>query len=452
MPAPEVLPRAAADTSRPSLARVIGIGSLGLLIINCVVGSGIFGLPGLAAALLGPAALLAYFVCTVLVLLVGFCFAEAGSRVAGTGGLYAYCHASFGPVIGGVAGTLVWAANSVVPDAAVGNLMVDTLAAVVPALGGRAARLIVLATVYAVLAIVNVRGAQSGARLSGALAIIKLLPLIGLIVVGSFAIKAANLHWAGTPPFAKIGETAVLVFFAFMGAEGALNASGEFINPARTVPRAIAFAMTTIAIVYIGLQLVAQGVLGANLATSPAPLVDAASVVFGPWGARLMVAAILLSVTGFLAADILSSPRAFHALAERGQLPRVFNTVHPKFRTPAVAIITYATLCALVAATGTFRQLVIVGSSGTLMLYLICCLGLFRLRTRNVAMDGAPFRAPGGVFVPLAASAIIVWMLSTLKLGEIGAALALVVVSAVAYLVQRRVIRRATRQPPLPAE
>jgi basic amino acid/polyamine antiporter, APA family len=88
----------------PRLERVISTGALAATALNCIVGSGIFGLPGLAAAMLGPAAILAYAVCVVLIGLVGLCFAETGSRVNSAGGLYAYATAAFGPIVGGIAG------------------------------------------------------------------------------------------------------------------------------------------------------------------------------------------------------------------------------------------------------------------------------------------------------------------------------------------------------------
>ena len=421
--------------------RVIGVLGLGLLAVNFIVGSGIFGLPGLVAAQLGPAALLAYLVVIILIFLVGLCFAETGSRVAGTGGLYAYARVAFGPIAGGIAGTLSWAANCVVPNAAVSNLLVDTLAAEMPALGNPVPRTVILAVLYSLFVVVNVRSARHGTRLSAFLCIVKLLPLVALVAVGAFAIHGANLHWVGTPTATKIGESCVLVFFAFMGTEGALTASGEVINPARTVPRAIVLALTLVATLYIGLQLVTQGILGSALTTSKAPLVDAALVIFGPWGERLIVAAIVISVIGYLAADFLGSPRALLALAQHGQLPRGLSSLHPRFGTPAASIVTYTMLCAVVAWSGSFRQLVIVASSGTLMMYLICCLGLLRLRAKRIAMDGEPFHAPGGSFVPFAASAIIVWMLTTLEWRELIAAFTLVAVSGTVYWLQGRLAR-----------
>jgi len=201
----------------PQLERVIGVGGLGASAVNFIVGSGIFGLPGIAAAMLGPAAVLAYLVCAVLAGLVGLCLAEVGSRVSHPGGLYGYATAAFGPVVGGVAGTLLWFANSVISAAAVANLLMETLALAIPALGAGVWRLTALVTLYAALAAVNIRGSRSGARLSTLLAVVKLAPLALLVVVGAFAVRMSNLHWVAVPAASKVGQTAVLLFFAFMG-------------------------------------------------------------------------------------------------------------------------------------------------------------------------------------------------------------------------------------------
>ena len=253
------MPSDSESASAPHLERVIGVGGLGASAINCIVGSGIFGLPGIAAAMLGPAAVLAYLLCAVLVGLVGLCLAEAGSRVSHPGGLYAYATAAFGPVVGGIAGTFLWFANSVVTSAAVANLLVDTLAMGVPALGVGVWRFAALVMLYAVFAGVNIRGARGGARLSIVLAVVKIAPLVLLVIVGAFTVRLSNLEWVAVPAASQVGQTAVLLFFAFIGVEGGLNASGEVADPARTVPRAIFLALTLVAALYIGLQVVAQG-------------------------------------------------------------------------------------------------------------------------------------------------------------------------------------------------
>jgi APA family basic amino acid/polyamine antiporter len=215
--------------------------------------------------------------------------------------------------------------------------------------------------------------------------------------------------------------------------EGGLNTSGEVIKPERTVPRAILLALSLTTFLYLGLQFTAQGILGPELAGAKAPLVATATALWGPWGGHFLVVATILSAAGYLTSDLLCSPRSMFALAEHGQLPRTLARVHRRFATPAVAIGTYSCLCFTAAVLGTFRQLAIIASSGVLLLYLICCLGLMRLRAQKVAMAGEPFRAPGGVFVPLAASAIIAWMLTTLEMKELIAAAAVVIMSGAAY-------------------
>jgi amino acid transporter len=301
-----------------------------------------------------------------------------------------------------------------------------------------------LVTAYAVMAVVNIAGARAGARLSIVLAVVKLLPLLLLVAAGIPAIQGANLHWPSLPGIAPTGQTAVLLFFAFMGVEGSLNASGEVVSPARTIPRAIFLALSLVTLLYLALQMTAQGVLGGALPNNAAPLAATAAVVLGPWGTRFLVAATALSATGYLAADVLCSPRNMFAMAERRQLPAVLARVDPRAGSPAVAIGTYAVLCAAVACTGTFRQLVIMATSGTLILYLICCLAVLPLRARGVATHGAPFVSPGGPVVPVTAAAIIVWMLATLAWTELASAAAVVIVSFLVYAARERSASRAT--------
>jgi amino acid transporter len=223
-----------------------------------------------------------------------------------------------------------------------------------------------------------------------------------------------------------------------------LNASGEVRDPARTIQRAILLSLSFVAVLYIGLQVVAQGVLGPRLAGENAPLVAVAAAAFGGWAARVVVVTTALCVAGFLSSDLLCSPRIFHALAERGQLPARVAAVHPRLKTPAVAIGLYTAMCAVLAISGSFTELALISASGTLVGYLICCLGVLSIRHRHVTSSEAPFIAPGGHVVPLAAGAIIVWTLSTLPAREVAAAASLVVVAGVVYAVQA--LRQRTRR------
>jgi basic amino acid/polyamine antiporter, APA family len=424
------------DHNKSQLTRVIGVPGVAFTAFNCVVGVGIFGLPGLIAAVLGPAAILAYLVCLVLIGLVALCFAESGSRVPEAGGLYAYATAAFGPVVGGVAGALFLFANAIGSTAALARYFMDTLASIFPALAQPLLNLAVLAGLYTALAVTNILGTRDGTRLTVVLGILKLIPLVLLIALGAFSIRQANLVWHGIPPLGKVGDGALILVFAFVGIESGLGVSGETRDPARTIPRAIALALGMIAVLYIGLQTVTQGVLGAALASSKTPLADTAGAILGPWGAHLLVVLTLVSAGGYLAADMLSSPRIGHALALAGQLPRVVGFVHPRYATPAVSILVYGTLVVALAASGTFQEIAALAVAGTLVLYLICCLGVLRLRAKALANAGVPFVAPGGPVVPLAAAVMIVWLLTTLAWLELVATAGFVAIAALIYFIQ----------------
>jgi amino acid transporter len=312
----------------------------------------------------------------------------------------------------------------------------DTLTGVWPTLAQPVLNFLALVFLYGGLALVNILGTRNGNGLSIAIGILKFLPLALLVIIGAFSIEPANLAWTELPAIGNVGDGALILFFAFLGVESGLSVSGETRNPARTIPRAIALALGMVALLYIGLQSVTQGVLGAALATSKSPLVDTAGVVLGPWGAQLFVLLTLVSAAGYLAADMFSSPRIAHALARSGQMPRVLGAVHPRFATPAISIALYATAVIAVAASGSFRQIAVLAVAGTLVLYLICCLGVLRLRAKNVASAGSPFVAPGGPIVPVAAAAMILWLLSTLALREMIATLSFVAVAALIYYVR----------------
>lgn len=417
------------------LKRVVGVGSLGLNVVNLTIAAGIFGLPAIIAAILGAQAILAYLLCAVLFGLVGLCFAEAGSRVGSAGGLYAYASAPFGPIVGGVAGTVLWVTTGAAADAAIVNLLVDTLSAVIPALGAPWVRVAIIIGLFATVAMINIRGVTYGLRLSAVLTVIKIAPLALLVIGGAFVIDPSKFAWPDMPSLQNIARASIILFFAFIGVESALSMSGEVIRPARTIPRGILMGLLIIAGLYMGLQLVAQGTLGTALAQSKAPLVDAAKIVFGSWGSGLMVLAVVISASGCIAADLLSTPRVLHAFAQQGQLPRQVAAIHPRFGTPAVAIGVYAIVCAALALSGTFRQLGTLASSGTLLVYLVCCLGVLQLRAKNIVSDEPPFRVPFGPVIPLGACAIILWMLSTLTLLELGSALVFVAAVGLAYTV-----------------
>jgi APA family basic amino acid/polyamine antiporter len=427
-------------SAAPELRRVIGTRGLAAAIFNITVGAAIFVLPAHVAGQLGAAAPLAYLVCAVATALVALCFAEAGSRVPKSGGPYAYVEAALGAYVGYLCGVLLWLGITLAM-AAVATVFRDALSSLVPALAGTVPRAAVLVALLAALAIVNVRGAAPGSRLSGISILAKLVPLLAFVVLGLPHVRAANLSFSRLPPLDKLGESGLLLMFAFFGMESALQVSGEVKNPSRTVPRAIATALGGVALLYISVQLVAQGVLGSALAapeTAQAPLAAAAERFAGAAGARLILIGMIVSTFGFMTATMLSTPRTLFALAADGFLPRSLATVHPEHRTPHVAIAVQAIIVCVIALTGTYVRLALVTDVAILLVYLACCVGAWRLRRLNAGSEGQPFLMPAGGVVPWLAAALIVGLLARAKAEAWLMTGAVAAAASLLFLAQRR--------------
>jgi len=426
----------AAAPEEPTLVRALGVRALAANIVNTIVGSGIFVLPAAVAAILGPAAIVAYIICAALVALLGLCFAEIGSRVHASGGAYAYVEAAFGPYVGFSAGLLLGCAE-MVASAAVATIFVGSLVALIPGGGGAVLRGTLLIALYAAIATVNVRGVHAGARLMELITAAKLIPLAVLVIAGMFALHPAYLKWSTVPPIADIGRAALVLMFAFTGVEGPLTSSGEVKNPARTVPRALLLGLSAVALLYAGLQVVSQGVLGPGLATATdAPLGAVAERALGGPGRTMILLAAIVSTLGYVSGDMLARPRLLFAFARDELLPATLRAVHPRFRTPHVAIIVYAALSCAVALSGSFRVLAVLSAFGILLVDLACCLSVLELRRRDVRAEGSPFRAPGGPIIPVLASAVVVWLLASAPLTEFLAVGAVLIVSAALYLLR----------------
>ncbi|HVZ76350.1 MAG TPA: APC family permease [Gemmatimonadaceae bacterium] len=422
-----------------SLARAVGLWGLAASIVNITVGGGIFRIPSHpdVAGRLGAAAPVAYVVAAVAIGLVVLCVAEAGSRVSLTGGPYAYVEAAFGPYVGFLTGALLWVIGaSAMP--AISMIFADNVARLVPALDSHVGRIVLLAVTYAVIAWINVRGVRQGNRLNAAATVVKLAPLALLIAAGVFAVRGENLRWTSPPQGHDVLRAAMVLVFAFAGLESALVPSGEVKDSSRTVPRALFVAMGTITLLYILLQVVAQGVLGGRLVGSATPLADAAGVVLGGWGAALFSVAVVLSTFGFMCGMALAIPRALFALSRDGYLPAVLSRVHAKYQTPHVAIVVQAALTVLLAATNGFDRLVVVANVAVLLVYLGCSAGAWELRRRNVRADGEPFRAPGGAVVPAAACLLVLGLLSTITAAEWRVFGVVFIASSIVYLATRR--------------
>ena len=398
--------------SQEKLVRAIGTFGLAAGIINITIGGGIFRLPANVAATMGPSAPIAYIVCALAMSLIVLCIADAGSRVSLTGGPYAYVGTAFGPYFGFISGVLLFMLGTFA-TAAVSTVFAASIGQLVPALSGRAASITVLIAAYAFWSLINFRGVTLSVRLNSIATVAKLLPLLLVAIGGAFFISPGNLAIEVVPPAGDIARTSLLLIFAFAGVECALVPSGEVRDIARTVPRAIAIAMVAITVLYIALQVVAQGILGDGLAQATAsPLADAAGMSMGGWARAILLAGASISTFGYLGGMTLSMPRALFALARDGFLPSQLAAVHPAYRTPHIAIVAQSVLTLALAASGTFEQLAILANVSALALYLGCALAAWQLRQRNIARGGGTFNIPGGAVLPWVACAVILWLLT----------------------------------------
>ena len=328
-------------TTEPGLRRVIGVRGLAAAIFNITVGAAIFVLPAHVAASLGAAAPLAYLVCAVATGLVALCIAEAGSRVPQSGGPYAYVERAFGPYTGYLCGVLLWLGITLAMSA-VATVLADALGALMPALGGQLPRAALLIAVFASLAVVNIRGAALGSQVSGVATVAKILPLIAFVVLGLSHVRAGNLALGSFPSLSRLGESGLLLMFAFFGMESALQVSGEVRDGARAVPRAIAITGTyvklaimanvAILLVYLAccLAIVRLRQLDAGAADKPFVMPGGRVV---PWVAAGLIVALLARATAqawLLTGGVMAAASlAFLARHPRGSLQPSERPSHP---------------------------------------------------------------------------------------------------------------------------
>ena len=415
------------------LVRAIGYRELTASIVNVTIASSIFIMPASVAASLGAAAPIAYLVCAALMALIALCFAAAGSRVSLTGGLYAYIDIAFGGYAGFIGGFLYWT-TACLSVASVATAFAGSVGVFWPALGEGVPRAVLLLILFAALAAINIRGIKPGIRLVEAITVAKLLPLFVLIAVGLLAVNPEYLR-APLPTVSQVGQASIVLLFAFVGVEVALTPSGEIRDSNRTVPRAILTALAFSTIVYIAVQTVAQGVLGPALpASTAAPLSETAGRLLGEGGRLLLLGGGTVSIFGYIAGDMLGTPRALYAVARDGVMPRVLARVHSRYRTPATAIGIYAVIVAALAISSSFERLVVMANVSALLLYFLCVVASYELQRRDVRMAGKPFVLPASPAVQLLACAGIIWLLMQATARE-WQVLAVVVAAATVYYV-----------------
>lgn len=437
MSPPRSEPAASSPGSPPQLVRAVSRWQVVGLSINDVIGSGIYLLPAATVLLLGPASLWAVLLAGVAVALLVLCYAQASSYFDQPGGSYLYAREAFGPFVGFEIGWMVWLTR-ITSAAALSNGLADAVSRFWPAAAEGPARLLVVVGSLALLTVINVVGIRSAARTGVALVIGKLVPLLLFIAIGAFYVDLDLLRAGEPPPLRNLGEAALLLLFAYAGFENIPAAAGEFRNPRRDVPFALITMIAFVTLIYAAVQVVAQGTLP-GLADSITPLADAAFSFSGETLALVLTVGAVISILGTNQNTMMLGPRVLYALSLDGFGPRMLSRIHPRFHTPAAAILTQAGFALVLALSGSFVQLAMLSVVARLFAYIGTCLAVMVLRRKHGDRSDV-LQLPGGNAIPIAALLVSLGLLASATVANLVAGAVALVVGAMVYKLQRKVI------------
>ena len=385
---------------------MLGRWDLTALGVNQVIGGAIFAVPAVLAAQTGawsPWLVLAVGLASILIAIT---FAEVASRFEATGGPYLFARTAFGRFVGFEVGWMAWITR-VASLASVVNVLVLSLGFYWPALTFGTARTAVILLTVGLVTAINVRGIRQSSIAMNLFTIGKLTPLVVFVAVGVWFVEPLRLVPAGGVPFSQLSAAALLLIFAFGGYENVPIPAGESQDPRRSMPFALVGTLVIVTVVFAAVQVTALGTFP-DLASSTAPLADAAAIFMGPGGAAMLTAGAVVSIAGNNLGGAVAGSRILYALAEQGDVPAIFARIHPRYRTPVTSIVTTAVVTLVLALSGTFIFLAEVSAVSRLVGYLTTCAAALRLRQSRFAnvVQPASFVAPLGSLIPWAAMAI----------------------------------------------
>jgi amino acid transporter len=391
------------------LKREIGQLGFATIALNGTIGAGIFTLPAIAMGRAGLFSPWLYVACGVLILAIVFVFARVASYFKDTGGPVTYAGRAFGPFAGFQAGWLLTLSRAAA-FAANAHLMVTYAGWFWSPLTDGTAHLLAVSAVCVLLALVNLVGVKQGMIALFALTVLKLLPLVLLVILGLGQTNPQIFTGADIPPLDSLGETLLILFYAFVGFESAVIPAGEARNPRRDIPLALVRTILAITVFYFLVQVVVISV-APDIESSKTPLADVALMLMGGAGAALLTLGAVFSITGNLTSSMLSAPRMVYAMSHLGSLPAWFGKVHPRFQTPANSIIFYAAFSLGLALSGGFVFLAAMSTVVRLLVYVMCIATLPVLNRRMGEQEGQ-FHLWGGMTIPVVALLHSIWLMS----------------------------------------
>ncbi len=429
-----------------TLRRTLGTTDLTLLVIGNVIGSGIFIVPSVVLRQSGGSVTVAsivWLVGGVLSLLGALSYGELASMDRKSGGLYAFIRDGFGPFPAFLYGWTLFfviGAGTIATLAVAASNYLGQFSELSPLMKkGVSVGLIV---VMAVINVLGTRGSASVQNVATAIKVGAILVMSALLfLLGDAASAATGPVATSAVSIAGVGLAMISVLWAYVGWQYVTFADAEALNPQRTLPRAIAVGTVALILIYLIANFAYLAALGpGGVMASERVAAEATAAVLGPGAGRLIAAAIILSMYSAAHATVITAPRVYFAMANEGLFFRKLAEVHPRYGTPAVAIIASCTLAALLAVTGTFEQLLTYVVFVGWIFYALGAAAVIALRKRRPEA-ARPFRVPGYPLTPvlfILAAAALVGHTIVSQPGRAAVGIGMVLLGAPAYLLWRR--------------
>lgn len=361
------------------------------MVVGTIIGASIFVQPSEVTGLIPsiPGALLVWACAGILTLIGALVCAELSSKFTESGGVYVYLREAYGPALGFLWGwAMFWIMHSGI-IAVIAVVFARYTAYLLPM--GESGKIATAIGAIWVLSIINYLGVRHGSTLQTLFTLGKLLTIAFIIVVG-FALgsKVVPEHFVtpsdpGPVTVSHFFTALVAGLFAFGGWHMVTYNSEETVDPQRTIPRALIMGTLIVTACYIAMNTVYLYVLPLEtVAASKQVAADAAEVVIGSSGAKVVSGIVMFSTFGALSGIVLAGPRVYMAMSRDGLLFRWFGDIHPVFRTPHRAILLQAVWASTLVATGSFKTLFTRVIYTEWIFFGLMTIGLFILRRRNI--------------------------------------------------------------------
>jgi APA family basic amino acid/polyamine antiporter len=426
------------DIETSSLRRVLGPGDLIMLAIGAVIGAGIFGAIGTAAAGevtasgevirtgAGPALVVSFVLLGGACALAGLCYAELASMIPQAGSAYAYAYATLGELVAWIIGwdlILEYAVGNVAVAISWGDYFTTLLRGIgidLPAFVTTGYRTALLSSNPAIHGLLDTAprvlgipilvdvpafgivmlitwllllGVRESSRANNIMVVIKLVALSLFIFVGLRHINTANYHPFAPNGFTGIHHGAAIVFFAYIGFDAISTAAEETRNPQRNMPIGILGGLAVCTVIYVIVGAVLTGMVPYQQLAVADPLARALEIAGLKTVGVLVALGAAVSMSAVLLVFQYGQPRIFFAMARDGLLPKIAAKIHPKHRTPWVTTLVTGILVALGSLVGDAGETYDLTNIGTLFAFMLVCIGVLVLRHTEPDRP-RPFRVP----------------------------------------------------------